>query len=138
AGIAFPDQIVVRHRVDQHLHPQVGVAGIAGHQCYDGGQVRPRTVAGDGEAGGVDVELGAFFPNPTICRPSIVHGRREFVFRCQPVIDGDDHGLRAAADVPGDDVVRVQVAEDMAAAVKIDDGGEGAVAFRPVHAHRNV
>src|SRR5690606_33267344 len=96
------------------------------------------TVAGDGEAGRIYFQRGTLLADPQIGRPGIVCGSREFVLRRQAVIDGDDAGLRPGADVSGDDVVCVAVAEGVPAAVTIDDGREGPVALRPVHAHRTV
>ena len=55
----------------------------------DGGQVAAGRVAADGDAVGVDAQLGGIFVGPSQRAQRIFGGGRERVLRCEAVVDGE-------------------------------------------------
>ena len=57
------------------------------------------------------------------------------MLRREPVVDRDDAARRPRCEAAADRIVRVEAADDPAAAVQPDERGQRLVALRPVHAH---
>jgi hypothetical protein len=58
-------------------------------------------------------------------RERIVDGRGERVLGSQPVVDGAHDRSGACRNLPAQGIVGLEVADDEAAAVEVDDAGEG-------------
>ena len=128
AGAAFgvgwvADGVVVGDGVDEQLGGDRRAAFVADADCGDGGEVGPGAVAGEAEAGGVGAEGWGVGGDPDRCGEGVVGGGGKFVFGGEGVVDGDDDGSGAAADLPAHGVVRVDAADDEAAAVEEDGHG---------------
>ena len=70
-------------------------------------------------------------------RVGVVRGRREGVFRREPVVDRDDGALRLVGERAAAGVLAIEVADDPAAAVEVDEQGQ-AVAGGAVDTDRDL
>jgi hypothetical protein len=59
--------------------------------------------------------------NPLKGGKAVIHRGRDFVLRPHAVIDRSDHRPGPAAEVVGDEIVRIETTNDVAAAMKMDN-----------------
>jgi len=71
---------------------------------------------------GIGAEIRGIRMNPLKGGKAVIHRGRKFVLRPHAVIDRSDHRPGPAAEVAGDEIVRIETPDDVAAAMKIDDG----------------
>ncbi len=122
-------------RIDQDLRVQRGTTPVACFERHGRSQVAARAVAGDDQAARIAPQLGGVFRDILGCREAVVQRGRIPVFRSAPVRDRHNQGVRGDAQSPAKRVVRVQVAENPAAAVKIHDDGQRRRGRRGIKAH---
>jgi hypothetical protein len=60
--------------------------------------------------------------NPLKSGKAVIHRGRKFVLRPHAVIDRGDHHPGPGAEIAGDKIVRIETADAVTAAMKIDDG----------------
>jgi hypothetical protein len=121
--VAVTGETVVGDRVNERLQPQLRRASIAGEQCCDGREVAAGAVANNADLVGIGAEARGIRMNPSKGGIAVVHRSRKFVLRPHAIIDRSDHRPGSAAEGAGDEIVRIETADDVAAAMKIDDGG---------------
>ena len=81
------------------------------------------------KAAGIGAEARGIGVDPLQCGKGIVDRGREFVLRPHPVIDRDDQCLGPGAQVAGDEIMSVEAADHMAAAMVVDDRRHRPAAF---------
>ena len=99
----------------------IGLAGVAQVLADDRGEVAAGRVAGDGEAARVGAEQRGVRVRPAGGGERVVGGGREASLGREAVADVEDDGARGVRERPADAVVRVDRAEQPAAAVEVDD-----------------
>src|SRR5690606_4720797 len=119
------DAAQVQRRVEQHL--QGGPRGPGGAQPArrGGGDLPAGAVAGDADAGGVQAERGGAGGDPADGGDGVVDGGGVGVLGRAAVPDRHPGDAAGPCQRPHDRVVGVDVAEDPAAAVEVDQGGRG-------------
>src|SRR5437867_4151193 len=110
--------------IDQHLVRERRRAVITRQQCDDGREVTAGAVPADREPAGVDAERRRVGRDPPRGRPRVVDRGRELVLRRQTIVDVDDADARARRELSAEHVVRLDVADDPAAAVEEDERGQ--------------
>ena len=85
---------------------------------HDGREIAAGAVAADEEAGGVDAVLFGVGGDPFRGQDRVVDGCREFVLGRKPIVDGDHDQLALMGELAADHVVRFEIADHPAAAVK--------------------
>ena len=112
-------EVVVGHRIKEHLEVEAGPVFVAGTQGAGRGEVAARTVpahsqrAVRGDGGGNMLHRGV----------GVVHGRGEGVFGGEPVVDAHHGPGEPVGEEAAQFVAVVEVAGDPAAAVQVDEGG---------------
>ena len=129
----------VARRIDHRIqHSHVADAGPAGarelraREC----QVRTGAVAADREPRGVDTEAGGLSRDPDQRRVAIVDRAWKTRLRCAPVVHRDDDAIRAACQLMTDRIVRVEIAEHVAAAMAEQRHRQVSPRIRPIDAYR--
>ena len=121
---------------------QVGAVAVARHLGDDGSQVAAGAVARDRDEGGVGADAlgmgGALLGDPLCGGVGVFSGGGIAVFGRQAVIDGDDGAADAVGQRAADGVVGVQVADDPAAAVVVDDGRQRGFGEHRVETDRDL
>jgi hypothetical protein len=110
------------------LKPELRAADIAGDQRYDGRKVAAGAVPVNADPAVIDAKASGIRVNPLERGKGIIHGRRKFVLRSHPVVDQSDDRGGSTAEVAGNKIMRIEAADDVAAAVEIDDGRHRRVA----------
>src|SRR5580700_6005268 len=113
-------------RVQQGLITQLRRSPIAGDETHHRGEIAAGAVAADGEALAVDAEGYGLPRDPRSRREAILDRCRKFVFRSEAVIDRDDDASRPIGKMAAEAVMGVEIADDPAAAMEVDEGGKGA------------
>ena len=123
-------------RVDQQLGDERALR-VPAVQGDHGGEVASCAVAGHGDPVGPPAKLVDVVECPLDGRDAALVRGRERVLRGQPVADVDHDGADGGGQPAGVAVMRVQVADDPAAAVEEDDRGPGGL-LGPVDPHGDV
>ena len=89
-------------------------------QAEHRGEIAAGAVAGNRDAVGIDAEFVRRALHEGERCAAILDGRREFVFRRQPVVGGDDDAGRRVGEPAADLVMRVEIADHPAAAMQIE------------------
>ena len=129
-------------RIDQQLVADRQVAGVARGDRDDRRQVAAGTVAADREAIGIEAECGGLLAHPPRCRDAVVDGRGKTVLGRHPIVHRNDRAAGAIGQLAAQRVVGVEVTDDPAAAVKVDQDRQSPAAVadlieRPVQPNWN-
>ena len=130
AGVRGPAAALVGGRVDQQLEAHRQVAGIAQRDRHHRGQVAAGAVAADRQARGIDAQLGGVVAHPARGGDAVVHRGREAVLRAHAVVHRHHRAAGGVGQLAAQRVVRVQVADDPAAAVVVHQHRRRALALR--------
>ena len=104
--------------IDQHLTGNCGTVAVASGNRHHGGEIAPGAVAADHQPGLIDAERLAVGCDPRRCRDGVLDSGGKFVFGSASVIDGDNDELTFVGELPAHHVMRIEIADDPAAAVK--------------------
>ena len=111
--------------VDQQLELQLAL-GVAAHvDRHRGGEVAAGAVAADADAGRVDADLGGVVEGPAGGGQGVVVAGGEGVFGREAVVHRQDLGAGVGGEAAAVGVVSLEVADDPAAAVEIDQARAG-------------
>ena len=124
-------------RIDQRLQTNFRPAPVARDQRHDRGEVGAGAVAMHAEPFRIGAEARGVGVHPVEPGHRILDRRRKAVLRPHPVVDRDDDRLRPAAQIARDQIVAVETADHMPAAVEIDDRRQGPGGVRPIDPHRD-
>ena len=109
------------HRIQQGLVPDDRTLVLSRHQSDDRGEVATGTLAHHADAAGVGAELVGMPGRPDQDRVAVFDAGGERMLGSQPIIDRDDHGIRALGDGAAHPVATAQITEHEAAAVEVQD-----------------
>ena len=118
-------QVGRRDGIDQQLEADDRLAGVAQVLADDGREVAAGRVARDRQPRRVGAEQRGVRVRPARRGERVVGRRGEAVLRREPVADVQHDGARGVGERPADAVVRVDRAEQPAAAVEVDDERRG-------------
>lgn len=120
-------------RVHQQLEPGQREAGVPEPQAGGGSEIPAGAVTGDGDPGGVGAEVPGVTAGPVEHRGALSQRGREAMLGGQAVVQREQAEPACGDEIPADRVVGIQVAENEAAAVDVDDQWQFAAgARRPV------
>ncbi|CAB4624849.1 unannotated protein [freshwater metagenome] len=98
------------------------------------GEIAAGTVSGDGKTRGIDTEFLGIGGNPLGRGPGVIDRRGELRLRREPIVDGDNHALGLARDHPTAVIMRFEIPDDPATAVKERHDGEPGLGGRAIDA----
>ena len=113
-------------------------APVSRHEGYGGRQVASGARSSHGDSGRVHPDGRGVLRYPFGRGIAVLDRRRELVLGGQAVVDGHDGTSRSGDDVAHGPVVGLDVANDPAAAVEIDEDGKRGVPVGPVNTDRDV
>ena len=87
-------------------------ATIAKHECDHRGEIPTSAVAGHRQSIAEDVQLVTMSGEPADHGVGVLTGRRELVFRCQPVVDRHDPHATSIRQFPAEVVVAIKSSQD--------------------------
>jgi hypothetical protein len=112
---------LVGRRVDQQLKRDLPVARVACRDGHHRGEVAAGAVAADREPRRIDAERGRMALDPSSGGDAVVDGGWKAMLRPHPVVDRHHRAARAVGELAAQGVVGVEVADDPAPAVKVDE-----------------
>src|SRR5262249_33150916 len=131
-------QSAVGGGIDQQLEGKWGPTPVSRQQGDDSGQIATSRVATDCNPHWITVELGCMLGDP-LSRGVAIFGRSgELVLWGEAVVYRDHHAACAIGQAPAGGVVAIEVTNHPAAAVKVDQHWEWAVARGCVDANGNL
>src|SRR6266478_5355590 len=110
--------VVVSDGVHEELTAKRRTAFIPKTQRRGRSERTSSAVPRDNDARGITTELRRVLRHPPDCEHAIIDSSREFVLGSEAIVDRDNQAIGAGAKVPAHAVVRIEAAEDEAAAVK--------------------
>ena len=122
--------------IDQQLEGDRQVAGVARQQRDHRRQVAARAVAADRQARRIEPERAGLRAHPARGGVGVFDGRGEAVLRRHAVVDRHHRAARAVGQLAAQRVMRVEIADDPAAAVVVDQHRQRARAVLPIGRYR--
>jgi hypothetical protein len=131
-------------RIPQQLEHDRRSAVVARPLRHRGGDGAAGRIPGHGDPGRIAVQFGSVLGDPKRCGPSVFDGGGVGVLGGEPVVDGYHDRVGAHRVLTRRAVVGFEVADDEAAAVKIQQNGRGdaslmivGIAWRPIDPERD-
>jgi len=111
---------------------------VANPQRNHGREAATGAVAGDGDPPGIPAECKRMCCSPSGRGHAIIRRRRKPMLWLQSVIAVDNHARRTGTKPAANSIVRIEVQQDEAAAMKLDEQRKRTRAFWGVEASVNV